>query len=404
MKPETRRARLGGGLLLGLLPLVLLAGLVALILRTGLADAVRGEAPPVEALSFQRVELTPGGLVVEVLNDGPDPVRIAQVQVDEAYWAFTQKPAGDLGRLGRARIEIPYPWVQNEAHLVRLVSSTGLTFDREIPVAVATPRPGWRFFWLFALIGLYVGVIPVTLGLLWYPLVGRLGPRALGFLLALTIGLLLFLLVDTAHEGLEAVEGMPAAFQGIALFAFGIFAAYLGIEAFGGWLARRRAGAGEVSAGWAGSAGWATALLVAIGIGLHNLGEGLAIGAAIGLGEVALGRLLILGFTLHNTTEGLAIIAPIARTPVSLGRLLVLGLVGSLPTIAGAWLGGFVYSPTLSVLFLALGAGAIAQVIVQIAKGMAAGRPLADALRSGPVMAGLLAGFALMYTTGMLIQ
>ncbi|MFL6199640.1 MAG: ZIP family metal transporter [Thermoanaerobaculia bacterium] len=403
MKPEARRAWLPG-LLLGLLPLVLLGGLVALILRTGLADAVRGEAPPIEALSFQRVELTPGGLVVEVLNDGPDPVRIAQVQVDEAYWAFTLDPPGALGRLGRARIDIPYPWVKDEAHLIRLVSSTGLTFDRQIPVAVATPRPGWRFFWLFALIGLYVGVIPVTLGLLWYPLVGRLGPRALGFLLALTVGLLLFLLVDAAHEGLEAVEKMPAAFQGLALFVFGAFAAYLGIEAFGGWLAKRRAGAGAVSAGWAGSAGWATALLVAIGIGLHNLGEGLAIGAALGLGEVALGRLLILGFTLHNTTEGLAIVAPIARTPVSLGRLLVLGLIGSLPTIAGAWLGGFVYSPTLSVLFLALGAGAIAQVIVQIAKGMAAGRPLADALRSGPVMAGLLAGFALMYTTGMLVQ
>ena len=394
MKPETRRSRLPG-LLLGLLPLVLLGGLVILILRTGLADAVRGEAPPIEALSFQRVELAPGGLVVEVLNDGPDPVRIAQVQVDEAYWAFTQDPAGALGRLGRARIEIPYPWVNGEAHVVRLVSSTGLTFDREIPVAMATPRPGWRFFWLFALIGLYVGVIPVALGLLWFPLLRRLGPGALGFLLALTVGLLLFLLVDAAHEGLEAVEQMPGAFQGVALFVFGAVAAYLGIETFGAWLARRKAGAG---------AAWATALLVAIGIGLHNLGEGLAIGAALGLGEVALGRLLILGFTLHNTTEGLAIVAPIAKSPVSLARLLVLGLVGGLPTIAGAWLGGFFYSPTLSVLFLALGAGAIAQVIVQISKGMAAGRPLADALRSGPVMAGLLAGFALMYTTGMLTQ
>jgi len=330
-----------------------------------------------------------------VLNDGPDPVRIAQVQVDEAYWAFTVDPPGALGHLGRARLEIPYPWVKDEAHMVRLISSSGITFDREIPVAVATPRPGWRFFWLFALIGLYVGVIPVALGLLWYPLIGRLGPRAMGFLLSLTVGLLLFLLVDAAHEGLEAVEGMPAAFQGIALFVFGVAAAYLGIEAFGAWLAKRQAGAG---------AAWVTALLVAIGIGLHNLGEGLAIGAALGLGEAALGRLLILGFTLHNTTEGLAIVAPIAKTPVSLARLLVLGLVGGLPTIAGAWLGGFVYSPTLSVLFLALGAGAIAQVIVQISKAMAAGRPLADSLRSGPVMAGLLAGFALMYTTGMLIQ
>lgn len=384
--------------LVGLLPLALLAGLVALILRTGFVDTVRGEAPPVEVLSFQRVELTPGGIDIEVLNDGPDPVRIAQVQVDDAYWAFTMDPPGALGRLGRARLEIPYPWVKDEAHLMKLVTSTGVTFEYEIAVAVATPRPGWRFFWLFALIGLYVGVIPVILGLLWYPLVGRLRPGALAFLLALTVGLLLFLLVDAAHEGLEAVEGMPAAFQGIALFVFGAAAAYMGIEAFGAWLAKRRAGAGVVSAGWV------TALLVAIGIGLHNLGEGLAIGAALGLGEVALGRLLILGFTLHNTTEGLAIVAPLARTPVSLARLLVLGLIGGLPTIAGAWLGGFVYSPVLSVLFLALGAGAIAQVIVQITRGMAADRPLAASLRSGPVMAGLLVGFALMYTTGMLVQ
>jgi len=390
MQPETRKRWL-----IGLLPLALLGGLVVLILRTGLADSVRGEAPPLEVLSFQKVELSPAGIAIEVLNDGPDPIRIAQVQVDEAYWAFTMKPAGELGRLGRARLEIPYPWVKAEAHAIRLVTSTGITFDREIPVAMTTPRPGWRFVGLFALIGLYVGVIPVALGLLWYPLVGRLGPRALGFLLALTIGLLLFLLVDAAHEGLEAVKRMPAAFQGLALFVFGISAAYLGIEAFGAWLAKRQAGAG---------AAWVTALLVAIGIGLHNLGEGLAIGAAIGLGEVALGRLLILGFTLHNTTEGLAIVAPIAKTPTSLSRLLLLGLVGGLPTIAGAWLGGFVYSPALSVLFLALGAGAIAQVIVQIARGMAADRPLAESLRSGPVMAGLFVGFALMYTTGMLIQ
>jgi len=381
--------------LLGLLPLVLLAGLVVLVLRTGLVDTVRGEAPPVEVLSFQRVELTPDGLAVEVLNDGPDPVQIAQVQVDEAYWAFTMDPPGPLGRLGRARLSIPYPWVKDEAHGVRLVTSTGVTFDHEIPVAVATPRPGWRFFWVFALIGLYVGVIPVALGLLWYPLIGRLGPGALGFLLALTVGLLLFLLVDAVHEGLEAVETMPGAFQGVALLVFGIFAAWLSIEAFGAWLAKRQAGEG---------AAWVTALLVAISIGLHNLGEGLAIGAALGLGQVALGRLLILGFTLHNTTEGLAIVAPLAKTPVSLARLLTLGLVGGLPTIAGAWLGGFVYSPALSVLFLALGAGAIAQVIVQIVRAMAAGRPLADSLRSGPVMAGLLIGFALMYTTGMLTQ
>jgi len=382
-------------IVLALLPLALLAGLLAWIVRSGPAEAIRGEVPPVEVLRIERVELAPGEIALSVLNDGPDPSIIAQVQVDDAYWTFAQEPAGELRHLGRARLRIPYSWVAGEAHLVRLVTSTGITFEHEIPVAVATPRPSWRSFWVFALLGLYVGVVPVALGLLWYPLVGRLGPRAMDFLLALTLGLLLFLLVDALHEGFEAAADLAQSFQGIALLGFGIGAAYLALEALGGWLSRRKSAQG---------AAWVTALLLAIGIGLHNLGEGLAIGAALALGEVALGTLLILGFTLHNTTEGLAIIAPLASSRVSIGRLALLGLIGGLPTIAGAWLGGFVYSPVWSVLFLGLGAGAIAQVIVQIAGGVSAGRSLAAYLRSAPVIAGFFTGFAVMYSTGMLIQ
>jgi zinc transporter ZupT len=144
--------------------------------------------------------------------------------------------------------------------------------------------------------------------------------------------------------------------------------------------------------------------MVACGIGLHNFGEGLAIGAALALGEAALGTLLVIGFTLHNTTEGLAIVAPLAKQRASWRRLLLLGVIGGVPTIAGAWLGGFVYSPVMSVLFLALGAGAIAQVIVQIARGVAGSRPIGEYLRSAPVAAGLVGGFLIMYATGMLIQ
>ena len=380
---------------LALLPLVLLAGLLVWIVRSGPVEAVRGEAPPVEVLRIQRVELAPQRIEVAVLNDGPDPATIAQVQVDDAYWAFTQDPPGRLSHLDRARLVIPYPWVQGETHVVRLVTATGLTFEHEIPVAMATPRPGWRFLGLFALIGLYVGVLPVALGLLWYPLVRRLSPRALDFLLALTLGLLLFLLVDTAHEGLEAAGELPGSFQGLALLAFGAAAAWLALEALGGWLRRRSAGA---------EAAWVTALLLAVGIGLHNFGEGLAVGAALAPGEAALGTLLILGFTLHNLTEGLAIVVPLGAVRVRLRRLLLLGLIGGAPTIAGAWLGGFVYSPVLAVLFLALGAGAIAQVLVQILRAVAGERPLGAYLGSGPAVAGLFAGFAVMYATGMLIQ
>jgi zinc transporter ZupT len=262
---------------------------------------------------------------------------------------------------------------------------------------VATPRPTLRAAGLFALLGLYVGVVPVALGLLWYPLVGRLGSKAMDFLLALTLGLLLFLLIDALHEGRESAQALPGAFQGAALLALGFAGAYLALEALGAWLRRRSSG---------GSVAWITALLVACGIGLHNFGEGLAIGAALALGEAALGTLLIVGFTLHNTTEGLAIVSPLARERerTSWRRLLLLGVIGGVPTIAGAWLGGFVYSPVFAVLFLALGAGAIAQVIVQIALGVAGSRPLAAYLRSAPVAAGLVGGFLLMYATGMLIQ
>jgi ZIP family zinc transporter len=385
----------GKGIALALLPLALLAVLLAWIVRSGPTEALREGVPPVEILAIPRAVLSPDEILLSVLNDGPDPVTIAQVQVDDAYWSFTQSPAGPLSHLGRAEIRIPYPWVHGETHLVKLVTSTGLTFEHEIAVAVPTPKPSLRFLGLFALIGLYVGVLPVALGLLWYPLAGRLQPRAMDFLLALTLGLLLFLLVDALDEGAEVARELPGTYQGMAILALGVAGAYLTLEALGSRLAARKGSLGTA---------WVTALLVAVGIGLHNFGEGLAIGAALALGEAALGSLLIVGFTLHNTTEGLAIVAPLARTPVAWPRLLWLGLIGGLPTIAGAWLGGFVYSPVLAVLFLGLGAGAIAQVVVQIARAAAGERPMSGYLVGAPVASGLLAGFLIMYATGMLVQ
>jgi zinc transporter ZupT len=377
-----------------LLPLALLAILVFAIGRLDPARSLRGDAPPVEALVVQRVTLDEGGITAAVLNDGPDPVTIAQVQVDEAYWTFAQEPPGVLEHLDQARLLIPYPWVEGEAHELRLVTATGVTFDHEVAVAVATPTPSLRHFGLFALIGLYVGVIPVCLGLLWYPLVGRLRRHGLDFVLALTVGLLVFLFVDTVEDGLEAARGVAASLQGTVLFVGVAALAYLAIEFLGRWL-RSRASAAE--------AAWITALMVAIGIGLHNFGEGLAIGAAFALGEVTLGALLIIGFTLHNTTEGLAIVAPLAEGRSSVRHLVVLGMVAGAPTIFGGWIGAFTYSPIWSIAFLAIGAGALAQVSVQILRSTAGERKLSEFLTTRPVLTGMAAGMAIMYTTGMLV-
>jgi zinc transporter ZupT len=333
-----------------------------------------------------------------VLNDGPDAVTIAQVMVDDAYWAFTSEGGSVLKHLGRTTIVVPYPWVQGEAHVIKIVSSTGTTFEHEIAVAVQTPQADARHLLALTLIGVYVGVIPVALGLLWYPLAARLGRTGIDVLLALTVGLLLVLLIDAAHEGMEKAGELPASFQGIALFVSAAAGAYLALEWVGAWLRARRARAGVTTSG-----GAVLALLVAVGIGLHNFGEGLAIGAAFALGEAALGTLLIIGFTLHNTTEGLAIIAPIAKDRPSIGTLIRLGLIGGVPTIAGAWLGGLLYSPVAAVLFLGLGAGAIAQVAIQISQQVASGRPLVERFATAPIMMGLLAGFGVMYATGMLV-
>jgi zinc transporter ZupT len=386
--------------ILAVIPLALLAVLLLVLMRTGPLGVVQPEgAPPVERLVIERAVLAADGIRLSVLNDGPDAVTIAQVTVDDAYWAFTAAEGRtELGHLGRTRLDIPYPWVQGEAHFVKVITSTGTVFEHEIAVAVETPKVETRQILAFALIGLYVGVIPVALGLMWFPLVKRLGSTGLDALLALTLGLLLFLLIDTTHEGVSSASALPESYQGLAVFAAAALGAYLSLEAFGSWLkARRSAGARR------GSSGAVLALLIATGIGLHNFGEGLAIGAAFALGEAALGTLLVIGFMLHNTTEGLAIVAPLAKDRPSLRQLAWLGFLGGAPTIVGAWVGGLVYSPVLAVSFLGLGAGAIAQVLLQIGRQMAGTESIGRRFSSPPVLSGLAAGFLIMLVTGMLV-
>ncbi len=220
-----------------------------------------------------------------------------------------------------------------------------------------------------ALLGIYVGVIPVSLGMLWLPFLGRLGRRWMSSLIAFTVGLLAFLAIDAGLEGLEIAAEAPAAFGGASLVFVGALVAYLGLAGVDAYLSQRGRRGGSPATG-----GAYLALLVAIGIGLHNLGEGLAIGSSYASGALALGAFLVVGFAIHNTTEGLAIVAPLrsgggAERP-GLGRLLGLGLIAGAPAILGAWIGASAFNPSLAALLFGVGVGAIVRVIVQLAPAM----------------------------------
>jgi zinc transporter ZupT len=376
---------------LALLPLVLLAVVSVVVGRSGLAEFLRRGIPPVEELTFDRVVLQPGRITIDLVNGGPDPVTVAQVMVDDAFWDFTIAPSATIGRLSRSSVDVRYPWVEHEPHEITVLTSTGITFSHEIAVATETPVVGSRFFAVFALIGLYVGVIPVAIGLLWYPTLRRLQQRWIDFVLALTIGLLVFLGADALMEAAETASQVAGAFQGGLVVVIGALSALLFLQMISRSTVDRNDASGRQ----------AVAFLIAVGIGLHNLGEGLAIGAAYALGEAALGTFLIVGFMLHNTTEGLGIVAPIARDRPKLSTLITLGLVAGVPTIVGAWIGGLAYSPLYATLFLAVGAGAIAQVVVALYRTISRST---GGVVWGPLTAsGVLVGLLVMYGTGLLV-
>ena len=377
--------------LLGLLPVALLALLAAVVVTTGLEDFLRRGVPPVEVLTFDRVTLAPNAIRAELVNGGPNPATVAQVMVDEAFWTFTVTPASEVGRLGRATVEIPYPWVRGEAHEIKVLTSSGLTFSHTIEVAAETPQLGLPFFAAFTAIGLYVGVIPVAVGLLWFPFLRYLERRWIHFALALTAGLLVFLGVDALHEALETAGRVAGAFQGTAVVLVGALGTLLGLQV----ASRRRLGVEGVERRRA------VAYLIALGIGLHNLGEGLAIGAAYSLGEATLGAFLIVGFMLHNATEGLGIVAPIAQDRASIPTLVRLGLLAGGPTVIGAWVGGLAYSPLYATLFLSVGVGAIAQVVFALHRMVA--QETDGAVWTPYTAGGVLAGLLVMYAPGLLV-
>lgn len=392
IQPPTRRFT-WQTLFLLLLPILLLAGVIGLFLSTG-GGLRLTSAAPVENLDIERYILKRGSIELHIRNTGPEDIKIASVIINDAVMPFQVMPNPTISRLGRAHIHVNYAWTEGEAYGITIFTSNSIPFATDIPVAFETPQPSSRTFWGFTLIGIYVGVIPIFLGLFWFPALRRLGRRAMTFLMAITAGLLIFLGLDTIAEAIEMAAEIPSAFQGIGLIGIGAVATFLLLDA----ISKRQASVTGSEA----ERRLAIALMIAIGIGFHNLGEGLAIGAAYNVGEIALGTFLVVGFIIQNITEGLGIIAPVLRDKPTIGRLALMGMIGGGPAIMGAWIGGYAPSPFLAVLFLAIGTGAIFEVVYEIAKLIQ--KDMERESMPLTVFSGVLSGMLLLWITGLFIK
>jgi zinc transporter ZupT len=383
LRRAVSRAR--GWVLASVAVLTLAAALVGIGVLGGQTLPQRG-GPPIETLAIERAVLSPGTIELTVRNTGPDPVQVGQVAVNDSFVGFTggEEP---IGRLGAGTLRLDVPWQDGQPYLVSILTSTGVVIEHEVPVATATPALDGNSVGLMVLLGCYVGILPVLLGMLFLPAVRRVSAQTVRVLLALTVGLLAFLAADAAIEAIGLVGQTGAAFGGVALVVLGAGLAFLALSSLDRFVRGSRDGQ-------------RLALMIAIGIGLHNLGEGLAIGSAYAIGALAIGGSLVIGFAIHNTTEGLAVVVPLAGRPVSLLHLLGLGLLAGAPAVAGTLIGSTVVNTELSAFLLGIGVGAIVQVIMQIAPSL---RDRASGQIDPATYGGLAAGAVLMYATGLLV-
>jgi ZIP family zinc transporter len=418
-------------ILLGVVPFAVIGAMIVFLL-TSPGMIFQSSIKPLPEISIEKVELSDGSIEVFVRNTGPSEITIAQADVNDRIHPASIEPGRTLGRLADARVMIPFIWNAGERYEIGITTDDGTRFSKTIDSAAPAPKPTIGQASIFALIGTYVGVIPVMVGLLWYPFIRRLSANKYNFFLSLTVGLLVFLGIDALLESNEiAVSTLSSAFNGQILIILVAAISLISLLYISQKLVARASNRSQSDIEYNKEyvshskieqerdlprsvvspsqqqlliRPIAISMMISIGIGLHNFGEGLAIGAAVLLGEIALSSFLILGFTLHNTTEGLAIVAPMAksrRIPVT--KLLIMGLIAGVPTIVGAWIGGFLYSPIATIIFLSIGAGAIFQVVYGIGTWMYHTNGSRGLLNNASIVTGFAAGMLIMYITGLLI-
>ena len=373
-------------------PIVLLAILIVFLLGPASTFLQFGVVLP--EISIEKVDFFENEIQATVRNTGPVDVNVVVADGNDRIQPAAIEPDTHLERFETALVRIPFDWNEGQPYTIGLTIDDGTRFEKQIDAASASLEPNSELFVFLGIIGLLIGVVPIMIGLLWYPFIKKLGKNAFNFFLAFTIGLLLFLGLDAIEEAFEISNThLASVFNGELLIATVVILSFLGLYGIGNILIKRS----EFSKL---SKGLAISLMVAIGIGLHNLGEGLAVGAAIALGQVALSTFLIIGFAIHNTTEGLAIAAPLTRTKSVIGKMVGFGLIAGIPAIFGTWIGGFSFSPFFTIIFLSIGAGAIFQVVWSIFKFI---KEESDSFSSISIICGIASGLVVMYLTSIII-
>ncbi len=382
----------------GIIPFAFLIVMIAYIFGPG--SYLLDFGVPLPEITIEKTDFVDSEIRVTVRNTGPIPVEIVMADVNDTIQPAAIEPDRFLERYEVALVRIPFEWNEAEPYIIGLTIEDGTRFEKEIEAAAQALEPSLELAGFFAIIGTYVGIIPVMIGLLWLPFIKRLKKNKYHFFLALTAGLLLFLGIDSIEEALEVYqENLSQSFNGVLLVTTVIVVTFLGLYYVTEKLIKRAESSGIAKP-------VVIALMIAIGIGLHNFGEGLAIGAAVGIGSIAFSTFLIVGFALHNTTEGIAIAAPMSRGKSMIGKALIgklagLGMIAGAPAIFGAWVGGFVYSPFATVVFLSIGAGAIFQVVITVLRWI---REEGDKnLSSAAVASGIAVGMLIMYLTSILV-
>jgi ZIP family zinc transporter len=425
------------------IPFIVLAVMIFLLFSPTFQSFINSGIP-LPDVAIEKIEFreNPSQIIAFIRNAGPTEITIAQADVNDRIHAAAIEPSKTLSRLSDAKVIIPFFWNPAEPYEVGITTDDGTRFSKTIEAAALAPNPDSGQIIFFAVIGIYVGIIPVMIGLLWYPFIRSMSRNKYNFFLSLTAGLLVFLGIDALIESNElATDNVSSIFSGQMLIVIVTTISFIGLLYASEKLTQRAikksmstAAAETASTYIPYSNSTATSssqtksqvgqremqelvrplaisLMIAIGIGLHNFGEGLAIGAAVLLGEIALSTFLIIGFTLHNTTEGLAIVAPLAKSrKLMLRRLVLMGMIAGAPTIAGAWIGGFLYSPIAAIIFLSVGAGAIFQVVYSIGSWVLRPVDNTDKDKNKKIVkvnlftiAGFALGMVIMYVTGLLV-